>query len=65
MIKVNGKEIECEESMRLEVLLEKLGFSDQTCAVEINKELVPHDKRESHVLICGDTVEIVTLVGGG
>ncbi|HIN09962.1 MAG TPA: sulfur carrier protein ThiS [Phycisphaerales bacterium] len=65
VIKVNGNEIECEESMRLEVLLEKLGFSDQTCAVEVNKELIPHDKRESQVLICGDTVEIVSLVGGG
>ncbi len=42
-----------------------MNLSDQLCAVEVNKELVPHKERNTFVLQEGDRVEIVTLVGGG
>ena len=46
-------------------LLAQLKLTGQPCAVEVNKALVPKRNHESHQLRDGDTVEIVTLVGGG
>jgi len=61
---VNGKPIAFEDES-LTDLLDKLSLSKQPCAVEVNNELVPHAKRKDFTLQDGDTIEIVTLVGGG
>jgi len=54
-----------DEGIELTLLMEQLGYANKPCAVEVNQILVPHHKRELHVLASGDTIEIVTLVGGG
>ena len=54
-----------DEEIYLALLMEQLGYANKPCAVEVNQKLVPHHKRESHVLSTDDTIEIVTLVGGG
>ena len=65
MITVNGQSMQFDEDIYLTFLMEQLGFANKPCAIEVNQKLVPHHKRESHVLSSGDTIEIVTLVGGG
>ena len=65
MITVNGHSMQFDEEIYLTLLMEQLGFANKPCAIEVNQKLVPHHKRESHVLSSGDTIEIVTLVGGG
>ena len=46
-------------------LVVRLGLGDAAVAVEVNKQLVPRRKHEQIILHDGDTVEVVTLVGGG
>ena len=46
-------------------LIEQLGYGQQAVAVELNRELVPRAQHEQTELNDGDSVELVTLVGGG
>jgi len=46
-------------------LLAQLGIDARRVAVEVNGDVVPRAKHAEHLLRKGDTVEIVTLVGGG
>lgn len=62
---VNGKPTELAEGARVTDLLAQLGLAERPSAVEVNKDLVPRRRHGEHVLAEGDTVEIVTLVGGG
>ncbi|MBC8309166.1 MAG: sulfur carrier protein ThiS [Phycisphaerales bacterium] len=64
MIIVNGENIDTK-TLALHELLSQMKLYDQLCAVEVNKELVPHKEKDTYVLQDGDIVEIVTLVGGG
>ena len=65
VLQVNGKEIDYDNAMQLDALLEFLELSNQSCAVEVNQTLVPHNERDQYTLNEGDSIEIVTLVGGG
>ncbi len=64
MITVNGEQIQ-KDTIFLTELLSQMNLSDQLCAVEVNKKLIPFRERETYKLQEGDDVEIVTLVGGG
>jgi len=64
-ITVNAKPMELPENTTVRALIEHLDLATATCAAEVNKQLVPHQKHETHTLKDGDTIEIVTLVGGG
>jgi thiazole synthase len=46
-------------------LLAELKLNPQRVAVEVNRELVPRTGHASRQLADGDSIEIVTLVGGG
>jgi len=46
-------------------LVEQLGLGDQPVAVERNRKVVPRSLHETTLLEEGDTLELVTLVGGG
>jgi sulfur carrier protein len=46
-------------------LLRELGLSDQPAAVEVNRRLIPKRQHDQATLSAGDSVEVVTLVGGG
>ena len=46
-------------------LVEQLGFEPRYLAVERNRELVPRREHAGCMLVEGDRLEIVTLVGGG
>ena len=46
-------------------LLGELGVTQPHVAVEVNLEVVPRAQHRDTILIDGDRVEVVTLVGGG
>lgn len=63
---VNGEQVRVEEPrLTVEGLVALRGLRGATCAVEVNRALVPRRERETRELRDGDVVEIVTLVGGG
>jgi thiamine biosynthesis protein ThiS len=62
---VNGEEQTLDDKTTVEDLIEQLGLATAICAAEVNKTLVPREKRAETPLRDGDVVEVVTLVGGG
>ena len=64
-IVVNGQPREIEPGTTLARLLDALEMHPRYLAVERNFELVPRTRHAECVLSDGDTLEIVTLVGGG
>lgn len=64
-ITINGKPEIVPDHTTVAALLEQHGLSAAACAVEINRRIVPKKQHAQHTLDDGDSVEIVTLVGGG
>ena len=66
MIKIvlNGEQKELEEGMNVAKLLQELEIS-VPCAVEQNKKVVPKALHPETIINDGDTIEVVTIVGGG
>ncbi len=64
-VRVNGEKRSIEDTCTVAVLLDELNLGGQPCAVEVNAAVVPHREHGERHLSDGDTVEIVTLVGGG
>jgi sulfur carrier protein len=62
---VNGDAHPLAPGTTVAALLAELGLEGRPCAVEVNRKLVSKPLHESRTLADGDTVEIVTLVGGG
>jgi sulfur carrier protein len=64
-VTINGTPNELPEGLTVAQLLEQKQLAGKPCAVEINKTLVPKARHAETVINEGDTVELVTLVGGG
>ena len=64
-VTINSEPRECAEGMTLADLLCELGLDTTPCAAEINKRLIPKREHADRQLCEGDTIELVTLVGGG
>ena len=64
-ITVNGQPQEVALPISVAELLRALDKKGPQVAVEVNEQLVPKADHESTELSVGDSVEIVTLVGGG
>ncbi|VAX40560.1 hypothetical protein MNBD_PLANCTO03-376 [hydrothermal vent metagenome] len=62
---VNNEPRDIPEGTTLATLIHNLGLDDTPCAAEINKTLIPKRDHADHQLHEGDTIELVTLVGGG
>lgn len=62
---VNGETRELTDGASIDALLEAMGLAGQPVAVEVNRQVVPKRQHETHTLTDGDTIELVTLVGGG
>ncbi len=62
---INSQTREVGSSMTVADLLGELETPPERVAVEINGELVTRKKFEETTLHEGDTIEIVTFVGGG
>jgi len=64
LLTVNGKEINFLGNT-VRQLLKQLHLTDRPVAVERNGQIVSHTTFEQTELNEGDSLEIVTLVGGG
>ena len=63
-LRVNG-EAKKTDAPTVEALLAELGLAGQAVAVEVNQAVVPKKQHGETELSDGDSVELVTLVGGG
>jgi thiamine biosynthesis protein ThiS len=64
-IQLNGEPRTIEASWTIADLLNDLKIENRYCAVERNNYVVPREAHSSCRLQPGDTIEVVTLVGGG
>jgi len=64
-VTVNGEAREVPEGTTVAALIELVGLGRAACAAEVNRELVPKRRHTEHPLREGDSVELVSLVGGG
>jgi sulfur carrier protein len=64
-ITVNGEEKDVPQDLTVRELIELLGLTDGTVAVERNREVVPRAEHHTTRLSERDSLEIVHLVGGG
>jgi thiazole synthase len=64
-ITLNGELNTLPQALSIQELIDQIGLDPRKIAVEVNRELVPKSKHPEQRLQSGDTVEIVTLVGGG
>lgn len=62
---VNGEARDVKDGATVQSLLEELGVMRERVAVEVNLEVVRRARHAEHRLRDGDTVEIVSFVGGG
>lgn len=64
MIKINGKELDIV-GKTLADCLAAANYDPKRIAVERNGEIVPRNQYSKTVLADGDSIEIVSFVGGG
>jgi sulfur carrier protein len=62
---VNGETRELPDKATVADLVADLRLGKAAVAVEVNRDLVPRKAHASTPLHEGDTIEVVTLVGGG
>lgn len=64
-ITVNDEKRTIDSPCTVAELVRSCGLAEKPCAVEVNRALVPKSAHPETALADGDTIEIVTLVGGG
>lgn len=64
-ITLNGQPFEMTTGKTVAQLVERLNLRPEHVAVEVNRQLVSRKFHADTELVEGDTVEVVTLVGGG
>ena len=64
MVKINGTEVDTA-GVSLAAYLANAGYHLQRIAVERNGNIVPKSQYDTTILQDGDTLEIVSFVGGG
>lgn len=64
-IVLNGEKTEQKDGLSIAGLLTQLGIGLERVAVEVNLDIVPKARYDSHLLSDGDRIEIVHFVGGG
>lgn len=64
-VHINGESRDVADGLTLDGLVSELALQGRPIAVELNREVVPKDRYGATRLSEGDTLEIVSLVGGG
>lgn len=64
MVKINGELFDIAGKSVAEYL-KTTSYDEKRIAVELNGEIVPKAQYEETVLADGDSVEVVSFVGGG
>lgn len=65
IISVNGKDVTFSEGTTLTGVLQGYGLNQDTVVVEHNGIILKRELWQQTVLAHGDTLELVTFVGGG
>jgi len=64
-IRLNGEPREIDEGLTVAGLVAALGVPLAVAIVERNGEVVPKARFEEEIVVAGDRIEIVRLMGGG
>ena len=64
-ILVNGQSRDVCRGTTLAELVVQLELTSEHIAVEVNRELIPRRQHDQCELADGDSLEVVSLVGGG
>ncbi len=64
-IQVNGEPRQCSAGLHLEQVLGDLGYRPQLVVVEYNGTILPRQCWAQQQVLESDTLEVVTIVGGG
>jgi len=64
-ITLNGEKKNIPDALTVQGFLEFLNIQHQRVAVELNQEIVKKDRYGSTALKEGDSLEIVSFMGGG
>tara|TARA_B100000131_G_C18002449_1_gene567053 strand:- start:309 stop:518 length:210 start_codon:yes stop_codon:yes gene_type:complete len=64
-IKVNGEGISIGNNLTLSGLLLERELSENNIAIEINNEVIPKGLWTNKIIKEGDSIEIITAIGGG
>ena len=64
-ILLNREPREIPDALTAAGLIDLLDLAGKRLAMEVNEEIVPRSRFDSHVLAAGDKVEIVHAIGGG
>ncbi len=65
IVRVNGRDMEVRDGATVGDLIDMLGHPRDRVAVEIDGEICPRSMHGRTFLRAGQTVEIVSFVGGG
>ncbi len=65
IIRINGKEENVSGKININDLVEDKGLNQKRIVIEHNLEIIPAEKWQAVSLREGDTVEIITFMGGG
>lgn len=65
LVTVNGQPHQLPDGTTIHDLIRRLGLDKSACAAELNKSLIPKRQHSDQRLSEGDTIELVSLVGGG
>uniref|UniRef100_UPI00405751F1 sulfur carrier protein ThiS n=1 Tax=Candidatus Electronema sp. TaxID=2698783 RepID=UPI00405751F1 len=63
-ITLNGESVSTAALSLREMIIEQ-GFEPDTVIAEVNFELIKRERWQQHLLREGDTVELLSFVGGG
>lgn len=64
-VRLNGEGIDVPQGLNLEDLLRHCGYEPRLVVVEFNGEILPRSRWPEQAVVAGDSLEIVTIVGGG
>ena len=64
-LKLNGKDLEIEDSATVSELLDVTGIKSKMFVVEKNQKIVNKEDYDTCVLAEGDEIEVVGFFGGG
>ena len=62
---VNGEARDVPEEVTLVGLMQSLGLKPELTAVQRNDDIVSRDEHATTILLEGDTIELIRIVGGG
>jgi thiazole synthase len=65
IVYVNGECHELPDNKKVADIIDNMGLAGKRIAVELNKEILPFDQYQNHLLQNGDHLEIVHAIGGG